>query len=87
MLEINGYQLECTCSACPEQYDVYKNGEAVGYLRLRHGHFRAEYNRTIVYEADTEGDGLFEENEREFHLTMAIIAIDIAMNSEGSNES
>ena len=34
---INGYEFVLTCSACPEQYDVYKNGEYVAYVRLRYG--------------------------------------------------
>lgn len=30
-----------TCSACPEQYDVFdSDGNEVGYVRLRHGFFR-----------------------------------------------
>jgi len=41
-MEINGYKLVLTCGACPEQYDVFKNGQQVGYLRLRHGFFSAE---------------------------------------------
>ncbi|NDD52705.1 hypothetical protein EBZ39_02295 [bacterium] len=40
---IDGYKLVCTCSACPEQYDVFNdNNKLVGYLRLRHGQFRAD---------------------------------------------
>lgn len=26
-----------TCEACPEQYDVYRGADQVGYVRLRHG--------------------------------------------------
>ena len=36
------FRLEMTCFACPEQYDVYLEDEKVGYLRLRHGHFRCD---------------------------------------------
>ena len=39
---INGYRLILTCGACPEQYDVFDGDRQVGYLRLRHGHFRAD---------------------------------------------
>lgn len=28
---------ERTSLACPEQYDIYSEGEQVGYMRLRHG--------------------------------------------------
>ena len=32
----------CTCTACPEQYDVYLNeGPAVAYVRLRYGRLSA----------------------------------------------
>ena len=26
-----------TCEACPEQYEVYNEGENIGYIRYRHG--------------------------------------------------
>lgn len=74
------YQLDQTCDACPEQYDVYLDGREVGYLRLRHGYFRAEYTADggdeIVYEASPEGDGIFEPEERNYYLNRAIQAID-----------
>lgn len=76
---INGYELVLTCGACPEQYDVYKNNMQVGYLRLRHGHFTAETPDvcgTLVYNVEPKGDGSFEDDERMFHLTKAIDAID-----------
>lgn len=77
--EINGYRLERTCFACPEQYDVYKGDEQVGYLRLRHGGFRAEYPNCMgetVYLAEPKGDGLFEPEERRRFLTEAVEALD-----------
>lgn len=64
-----------TCYCSPEQYDAFFDGIKIGYLRLRHGHFRAEYKNVIVYEADTVGDGIFEFNERDEHLTKACLAI------------
>lgn len=79
MEEINGYRLIKTCGACPEQYDVYKDGSMVGYLRLRHGYFYAAYPNVggeIVYAANPRGDGIFESEEREAYLIAAIIAID-----------
>lgn len=71
-------RLEQTCGACPEQYDVWHGKHKVGYLRLRHGHFRAHFmdvEGEVLYEADTIGDGMFDESEREFHLNKAIEAI------------
>ncbi len=78
-MEINGYKLDMTCGACPEQYDVYKDNKLVGYLRLRHGYFRADYpdcGCETVYTAQPDGDGIFEDDEREHFLTEAINAID-----------
>ena len=81
---IDGFILHQTCSACPEQYDVYKNKRRVGYLRLRHGFFTAEFpwcGGECVYEAEPNGDGRFDENERDFHLKLAIEAIKQKLNA------
>lgn len=77
-MEINGYELQQTCFACPEQYDVYKDDKLVGYLRLRHGYFRADFmgcGGKTVYEASPKGDGIFEDEERDYYLTRAVQAI------------
>lgn len=68
-----------TCSACPEQYDAYKDGQVVGYLRLRHGYFFVQcpwVGGECVYQTETKGDGIFESEEREVHLKAAIEAIE-----------
>ena len=70
--------LEQTCYACPEQYDVFLDGKQVGYLRLRHGYFRCDYlncGGETVYGSYTEGDGMFDEEERFYHLNKAIVAL------------
>lgn len=77
---IAGCRLIRTCYACPEQYDVFleKTGDQIGYLRLRHGWFRADYpdhGGETVYEADPKGDGIFEDDERIEHLTAAVNAL------------
>ena len=66
-----------TCGACPEQYDLNIEDVNIGYLRLRHGYFYAEYVPTseIVYDAEPDGDGIFEEHERDKYLENAIYAI------------
>lgn len=64
-----------TCSACPEQYDAYLDGKKIGYLRLRHGYFRAEHNGTTVYSTETLGDGIFDSSEKGKHLKKAKKAI------------
>jgi hypothetical protein len=76
----NDYTLVQTCGACPEQYDVMLEGSRVGYLRLRHGSFRADYRcggvNATVFEARPRGDGAFEDDERNHYLNAAIEAID-----------
>ncbi len=65
------YHIKCTCSACPEQYDVFIDGMKMGYLRLRHGVFRVEYNGEVIYVAHPNGDGIFESDERKEYLKIA----------------
>jgi hypothetical protein len=75
---INGVELKRTCYACPEQYDAGMNGKAVGYLRLRHGHFTVSCPNAqgeMVYEASPKGDGQFEYDERDAHINGATLAI------------
>ena len=77
-IRILGCEVIQTSTACPEQYDVFLGGVRVGYLRLRHGVFSAEYpdrGGETVYEAEPEGDGCFVDTEREFHLTQAVTAL------------
>lgn len=71
-------KLECTCGACPEQYNATLNGEVVGYLRLRHGCFTVHYLHASgeqIYSACPIGDGIFEHNERDGYLRKAVKAI------------
>lgn len=75
-VEIDGLKLVCTCGACPEQYSVFgADGKPVGYLRLRHGYFRADVPHAggeTVHESYPRGDGIFEDGERLAHLTEAV---------------
>lgn len=84
--EIDGLKLVCTCGACPEQYDVFDSeGGQVGYLRLRHGHFRADYpdsDGETVYQADTKSDGVFDDEERIIELKRAVEAINKRMDKD-----
>ena len=75
---IHGYRLQQTCSACPEQYDVFANDEIVAYFRLRHGTFRVDVpdcGGETIYTAHPEGDGIFMAHERVKYLTEAILAV------------
>jgi hypothetical protein len=76
--EIEGFRLVCTSPACPEQYEVLDGERQVGYLRLRHGRFRADCpdcGGETVYSSNTKGDGVFDEEEREREITAAITRI------------
>ncbi len=78
-MKIEDLELVETCSACPEQYDVYCGGKIVGYIRLRHGVFRVDCpdcgGETVLRET-VESDGIFgSEEERELELTKAKEAI------------
>ena len=71
-------RLVMTCGACPEQYDAYDGDVQVGYLRLRHGFFTVNcphHEGEEVYSACPEGDGIFEEHERDYYLRFAVDAI------------
>jgi hypothetical protein len=77
---ILGCRLLCTCPACPEQYEVIDNatGAEIGYLRLRHGYFRADYPNVrgeTVYDSQPKGDGIFDDDERLPELTKAVEAL------------
>lgn len=69
-MEIKGLRFVLTCSACPEQYDVYDDQEnLVGYVRLRWGGLSCSYpcvGGEQIYYADI-GDcraGCFESDEQ-----------------------
>ena len=90
-MNIEDIVLICTCGACPEQYDAYYKDNKVAYLRLRHGFFHTSMPGTIpsggnvVYSAETIGDGLFTESERDFHLNKAKEAIVEHLIAEGKS--
>jgi len=72
-----------TCGACPEQYDAFdEKGNQVGYLRLRHGYFSVSFpdvGGETIYEAYPQGDGLFEYEERDRYLSLAVNAIKLRL--------
>lgn len=78
MSEAAKIELKMTSTACPEQYDAFLDGRQVGYLRLRWGIFRVDYQdcggETLLCEM-VAGDGEFEPSEREGYLERAKAAI------------
>lgn len=75
LYEQNGLEIKLTCGACPEQYEIFKDGEQVAYYRLRHGEFTVDVpdcGGETIYEAEPNGDGTFDENERIAYLARAM---------------
>jgi hypothetical protein len=65
-----------TCEACPEQYDIFKEGVQVGYFRLRHGHLTVTcpgvMDECVYASSDFQGDGDFlRDKERKKHQRKA----------------
>lgn len=73
---------------CPEQYDVFKGDTEVAYLRLRHGEFTATLTDSdvVVFTDWPNGDGCFDDNERQQYLEAAIAAIDYAIKLQPPDE-
>lgn len=79
LLTTDEVELIKTCDESPEQYIAVFQGQQIGYLRLRHGEFRVDYpdcgDETIFYTQEPQGDGCFEDDEREHFLMKAKEAI------------
>lgn len=74
----NGLELTRTCFACPEQYEVFKDGKQIAYYRLRHGEFRVDFPECggeTIFEASPNGDGIFDDNERLSYLIKAMRSV------------
>lgn len=74
------YTLEFTktCHMCPEQYDVTLNGKQVAYVRLRGGELTVEcpdVGDQLIYEAEPNGDGQFNDDERDHYMAEVSEAI------------
>lgn len=82
-----------TCTAYPEQYDVYlgANKERVGYLRLRGGMFRCDYksgdssfNGVTIYSKrffdDPIKGSFLDEQERDTYLKEALQVLSKVLN-------
>lgn len=72
----NGLEIIMTCEACPEQYEIFKNGKQIAYYRLRHGEFSVSCQdnegEEIIMSEEPNGDGMFDPNERLNYLTKAM---------------
>jgi hypothetical protein len=64
--------------ACPEQYNVFKDGRQVAYYRLRHGAFTVscpDVGGEYIMTEYPAGDGAFDSNERLIFLAKAMRAV------------
>ena len=67
-----------TCDACPEQYNVFIGKRQVGYIRLRHGELTVscpDAGGRVILTILVRGDGRFEDDEREYYLSLVKEAI------------
>lgn len=75
---IKGLKFACTCSGCPEQYDVFdSNDNIVGYVRLRWGELTCNYPNVdgeLIYEASVGDDwcGSFKSEKQRVHYLNVI---------------
>jgi len=77
-------KLTLTCYACPEQYNAFIGDKQVGYLRLRHGLFTVDcphVGGAEVLCVKPQGDGIFEIEERDKYLKMAVERIHLYLKS------
>lgn len=76
---IDGYDIILTCMSFPEEYDVFKDGKKVGYLRLNTCftvYYPDEEAEDSIYDASPMGCGCFTDEERMPFLQIAINYID-----------
>lgn len=51
--ELNEFNVSMSCAGCPEQYEVYRKGQQLLYIRLRYG-------RLTVWYPDESGEVIFQ---------------------------
>ena len=67
-----GLHFVCTCISAPEQHDVYRDSELVGYVRR--GHFAVTYpdmGSIDLHDGTNDGFGGFTDAERNACLDLA----------------
>ena len=78
---IDEFELKCTCYAYPEQYDVFKEKEQIGYIRIRYGKLSCripDHNGKSVYNFvfnDIWKGEFYDEKERKLYLNECVDAI------------
>lgn len=75
---VDGLRFVMTCSAFPEQYDVFHGERQVGYVRVRWGNFSVECpdcGGICVIDRAVDGFEQFSDEEREQCLKEAVAKI------------
>jgi hypothetical protein len=81
-LAATGLAMQCTCTAAPEQYELFKDGAPAGYIRVRWSHFTVDFPEAAgecLHDGSADGFGCFTDSEREACLLMAIDLIEKRM--------
>lgn len=79
-MRISGLEFERTCTACPEQYDVFLDDRQVGYVRLRYGKLTVDYPDCLkerIYSTNIGGEwtGEFQSDEQRLYYLGKIAGI------------
>lgn len=80
-INTHNFEFHETCGACPEQYDVYLEGDQVGYVRLRWGTLRCDYpdvGGEMIYEHDFDeayAGCFYSDDQRDYHLDLIAKAL------------
>ncbi|MHB1101484.1 MAG: hypothetical protein ACYC0C_01615 [Devosia sp.] len=70
-----GLDMTLTCASVPEQWELFKDGKAAGYIRVRGSHFTVDYPEAAdenLLDETVDGFGGFTDAEREGCLLRAI---------------
>ena len=77
--KVQEFELETVSAFSPESYDVYMNISGyvlqVAYISLSRGTLTIIMDKREIYSATPKGYGQFEDNEREFYLSLCLGAI------------
>lgn len=84
---IDGLEFDRTCAACPEQYDVTKDGKQVGYVRLRWGCLTCDYpdqtgEEIFSHRFKDDLKGIMSPNEQDMFLHLCAHAINERLDAE-----
>lgn len=77
-----GLTMELSCASALEQYELFKDGDPSGHIRVRWSHFTVDFPDAAgenLCDGSVDGFGGFSDSERENCLLMAISLIERRM--------